>query len=495
MTTARALLLATVLAVTSGCPKSGTPDGKTAPGATPPGAAFPAAMPAVQPDYTWSPPQPEVVTTVGGAQLWHVHRPGLPLVSLRIMLPGGSALDPADRPGLTAFADDMVLRGAGELDAAAFSAALQAEAIDLSVSTDRDSTILSLDCTVDNLPTAMRLLHLAVTRPRFDSAETERAREQRIQSRRDALDDPRSVASTVGWQQFFGADSPYAHAPMGTADALAAMTPDALSASWHARAQPQQARWAVVGDLDADAARAIIAEHFDAWTGDGAANPVVPPPPGRTTPAAAGGRILVDNPGASQTVLRVWLPGWTASDPNRVAGDLGTVVLGGTFTSRLNALLREEKGYTYGARARLSTGRGYGTIAVSTNVVIDQTGPALSDLASELQRFAQGISANEAGKAEASRRTDAIEVTGSRAASADLLASLAAEGRNADGQLADLHMAARAEAEDVNRVIAHLTLDDSLVVVVGDLARIRADVESALPGDWIELDASGNPLP
>ena len=55
--------------------------------------------------------------------------------------------------------------------------------------------------------------------------------------------------------------------------------------------------------------------------------------------------------------------------------------------------------------------------------------------------------------------------------------------------------AARAEAEDVNRVIAHLTLDDSLVVVVGDLERIRADVESALPGTWTELDASGNPVP
>lgn len=495
MTITRTLLLTSVLAVSAGCPKQGMPNAETASDTAPAHATFPATMPAVQADYTWSPPPPEVLTTVGGAQLWHVHRHGLPLVSVRIMLPGGSALDPADQPGLTAFADDMVLRGAGDLDAAAFSAALQAEAIDLSVSTDRDSTILSLDCTVDNLPTAMRLLHLAVTRPRFDPAETERAREQRIQSRRDALDDPRSVAATVGWQHFFGADSPYAHHPMGTGDALATMTPDSLSANWRARAQPQQARWAVVGDLDADATRAIIAEYFGAWTGEATANPVVPPPPGRTTPAASGGRILIDNPGASQTVLRVWLPGWTASDPNRVAGDLGTVVLGGTFTSRLNALLREEKGYTYGARARLSTGRGYGTIAVSTNVVIDQTGPALSDLAAELQRFAQGISAEEAGKAEASRRTDAIEITGSRAATADLLAGLAADGRNADGQLADLHMAARAEAEGVNRVIAHLSLDDSLVVVVGDLERIRADVESALPGVWNELDASGNPVP
>ena len=450
-------------------------------------------MPEVTPDYTWSPPPPEVVTTVAGSQLWHVHRPGLPLVSVRIILPGGSSVDPESQPGLTAFSDDMLLRGAGDLDAAAFSAALQAEAIALSVVTGRDRTILSLDCTVETLPTAMSMLHRAVTAPRFDPDETERARVQRIQSRKDALDNPRSVASAVGWQEFFGADHPYAHPPMGTAESLITPSAKDLADSWRQRAHPAAARWVVVGDIKVEAARTLIADHFGDWTSKQTAPPSLPPPPGLTAPAARGGRVMVDNPGASQTVLRVWMPGWSASDPHRVAGDLGTVVLGGTFTSRLNALLREEKGYTYGARAGLTNGRGYGTITVSTNVVIDKTGPALRDLIAELNRFPEGITAAEAGKAEASRRTDAIEVSGSRSAGADLLAGLAGDGRNADGQLADIHMAARIEPADINRVLETLNIDDSLVVVVGDLARIRAEVEAALPGAWIELDASGKP--
>jgi predicted Zn-dependent peptidase len=381
------------------------------------------------------------------------------------------------------------------MDAAAFSAALQAEAIDMSVSTGRTNTTLSVDCTVDTLPSAMRLLQLALTEPRFDVDEVERARTQRIQARKDARDNPRAVASSVGWQQFYGPQSPYAHAPTGTAESLETILPDSLAQSWSVRAHPEQVRWILVGDLDTEASLAMIADHFADWTARGALRADLPPPPGITVPSARGARFMVDNPGASQTVLRVWMPGWTTEDPQRVAGDLGTVVLGGTFTSRLNSLLREEKGYTYGARASLVSGRGAGTVSVSTNVFIDQTGAALTDLAAELARFTEGITTAEAGKATASRRTDAIEVAASRAGSASLLASLAADGRNADGQLADLHMAARIEASDINGVLPRLQLDDSLVVVVGDLERIRGDVEAALPGDWVELDASGNPTP
>ncbi len=487
MSPVRRYLALAAVGLALGCPK---PDAVPAP----PPLPFPDQPPEVTPDYTWAPPAPEVATTVAGGRLWHVHRPGLPLVSVRLVLPGGSALDPTDQPGLTAFSNAMLLRGSGDDDAAAFSAKLQDHAIDLGVSTGRTATTFSIDCTADALPRALALLNQALQHARFDPDEVERARSQRIQSRKDALDEPRVVASEVGWMQYFGPDSPLAHPTDGTAEGLARMTPGELSASWASRSKPETARWIVVGDIDQAATLAALKEHFGDWSATGKPPLDHPPPPGQTVPANKGGRILVDNPGASQTVLRVWMPGWTPNDPERVAGDLGTVVLGGTFTSRLNALLREEKGYTYGARASVVTGRGYGAVSVSTNVVIDQTGPALQDLAGELVRITKGITEDEAAKAAASRRTDAIETSAGRAPTADYLAGIVADGRNADGMLADLHMTARIEAPDIDRVLPRLSLDDSLVVVVGDLGRIRAEVETALPGDWVELDTQGNPV-
>lgn len=484
----RSLVYAAVvpLLLATGCPKAPVPT-------TP----FPGAPPAVTPDSTWAPQAPEVLSTVAGAQLWHVHRPGLPLVSLRLVLPGGSSMDPTDQPGLTAFSDAMLLRGAGGLDAAAFSAALQRDAIDIGIDTHRTGTVVSVDCTADTLPRALELLDSALTEPRFDPDEVARARSQRVQSRRDALDDPRSVAAAVGWTLWFGPDSPLAHGPAGTVAGLEAVEAEDLSQSWSARERPAGARWIVVGDVEPDRIQSLLDRQFGDWAAERADTPApeVPPPPGRTAPHAKGGRVMVDNPGASQTVLRVWMPGWTPDDPQRVAADLGVVALGGTFTSRLNSLLREEKGYTYGARASLATGRGFGAVSVYTNVFIDTTGPALTDLTAELRRITEGVSADETAKARASRRTDAIELSAGRASTADHLTGLALDGRGADGLLADLHMSARVEAPDVARVLSRLSLDDALVVVVGDLSTIRAPVEAALDGPWTELDSHGQPLP
>lgn len=481
MTLYRKVVLASLLLM--GCPK--------APAV--PSVPFPATPPTVTPDDSWMPTPPTVHETVAGGSLWHAHRPGLPLVSLRLVLPGGSSLDPADRPGLTALSDAMLLRGAADRDSAAFSAALQTEAITLHVDTRRTATVVSLDCTTDALPTALDLLADALKSPRFDADEVGRAQQQRVQARKDAADDPRTVASEVGWRLWFGPDSPHAHPPDGSIAGLQAADAGALADSWARRAHPASARWIVVGDLESSQLIGMLEARLSDWTGsDGLAVPLeLPPPPGADGPHLAGGRVLVDNPGASQTVLRVMMPAWSPSDPMRVAGDLGVVALGGTFTSRLNSLLREEKGYTYGARAGLAVGPGYGVVVAYTNVFRDDTGPALTDLSAELVRIREGVTDAETGKARASRRTDAIETAASRSGTADLMVSLALSGRPPDGQVADLHLGARADAAAISSAVGRLELDKALVVVVGDLAEVEDAVTTALPGDWQRVDAQG----
>ena len=453
---------------------------------------FPSTPPTVTPDDSWMPTAPTVQQTIAGAPMWHAHRPGLPLVSLRLVVPGGSSLDPAEQPGLTALSDAMLLRGAAGRDSAAFSAALQADAISLGVDTYRTATVVSLDCTTQALPAALDLLADALTAPRFDADEVARAQQQWIQYRKDAADDPRIVASEVGWRLWFGPDSPHAHPPDGTVAGLQALDAPTLAASWSMRSRPGSTRWVAVGDIESGELTRLLEERLGGW-GSPASSPSLdlPPPPGTRGPHLSGGRVLVDNPGASQTVLRVMLPAWAPEDPMRVAGDLGVVALGGTFTSRLNALLREEKGYTYGARADLYTGRGYGVVVASTNVFGDVTGPALTDLSTELVRIRDGVSAQEAGKARASGRTDAIETAASRSGTADMLVGLALDGRPADGQVADLRLGARADASDISRALRRLQLDKALVVVVGDLEEVGEAVTSAMPGAWQQVDATG----
>ena len=263
MTLYRKVVLASLLLM--GCPK--------APAV--PSVPFPATPPTVTPDDSWMPTPPTVHETVAGGSLWHAHRPGLPLVSLRLVLPGGSSLDPADRPGLTALSDAMLLRGAADRDSAAFSAALQTEAITLHVDTRRTATVVSLDCTTDALPTALDLLADALKSPRFDADEVGRAQQQRVQARKDAADDPRTVASEVGWRLWFGPDSPHAHPPDGSIAGLQAADAGALADSWARRAHPASARWIVVGDLESSQLIGMLEARLSDWTGsDGLAVPL-----------------------------------------------------------------------------------------------------------------------------------------------------------------------------------------------------------------------------
>jgi predicted Zn-dependent peptidase len=105
-------------------------------------------------------------------------------------------------------------------------------------------------------------------------------------------------------------------------------------------------------------------------------------------PAAGGPRtLLVDKPGAAQTEMRAYQPG-----PRRVTPDYFPLVvlnqiLGGSFSSRLNTVLREQKGYTYGARSSFAFRREGGPFDAGAPVKTAVTGPALRDLREELQRI------------------------------------------------------------------------------------------------------------
>jgi zinc protease len=461
---------------------------KTPPPAAPVAPSDPLAdAPPIPRPGPWSPPTAATATLASGAELWHIEQRDLPLVELRLWLPGGSIIDPADHHGLTYLADQLVLFGAGDRDAEAFAATTEQLAIEMAVSTWEAGTVVSVSCHADRLDTALDLLADVVLRPRFDASEVERERDLQIAAVERALDDPRTVASWTSTRLWYGADHPSAHPADGDAAGLAGLDAKATKASWTARAKPQGARLVAVGAVEKDDLVARIDARFAGWTGAGPAARKFPRPAG----VEGGPRLVfVDAPGSSQSVLRVLLPGWTASDPALPAAELGGIVLGGTFTSRLNRLLREEKGYTYGARARVYGSRHDGMVVASTNVRGDVTGPALADLLGELERARAGVDAAERDKAFGAARTSAIETTGTRGGLAEALVGATSDGRGPDAIPAGLAAAEAADEAAVDAALATFDLSKALVVVVGDLAAVRDQVEEAVPGSWEVVEAA-----
>jgi len=116
------------------------------------------------------------------AQVWFAEDHTVPIVSFNISLPAGSAYDPAGKAGLASFTGAMIDEGAGGLDSKAFHEALANRAITFSARAERDYLVISISTLKENAPEAMRLLQLALTRPRFENDALARVRAQIIQS-------------------------------------------------------------------------------------------------------------------------------------------------------------------------------------------------------------------------------------------------------------------------------------------------------------------------
>ena len=442
------------------------------------------ARPTVGPAADFTPPQPQVFTLDNGATVWLLENPGLPLISLRMVVRGGRDMDPADQPGLTAFSNAMLTHGAGDLDASAFAAEVEQQALSLHASTGQATTWLSLEATSDTLDRGLELLSLAVTAPSFDAAEVDRVRDQRVGDIAQSLDTPATVASWVGDRLYFGEGHPLAHNTSGTAASLEALDAEQLKASWQQRMAPERATFVVSGDIDAESLKSALNAHFGDWAASALA-----PLPEHPAPSGAAGYYLVDNPGSSQSILRVTLPGWRSDDPAYVPAELGSIVLGGTFTSRLNRLLREEKGYTYGARAGLGDGPGYGRMITYSAVRGDVTGLALVDMMGELDRISTGIDAAELKKAQGAKRSDTVSVFETRAGMASAYADLAAMEQGPDTLAQELSASESASVESVNAALAGIDPSAAIVVVVGDLSVIQPQLAEVLPDvEWTVVD-------
>ena len=442
-----------------------------------------AERPEVGAPNAFVPPTAESFTLDSGASVHVVEQRGLPLVSVRLLVEGGKTADPADLPGLVHISDRALLRGTEAHDANAFAEALDQQAIWLSTSTYSSMSLVALDTHSARLDTALGLMAEAVLTPTFDADELGKLHGQ-IQAQIDEADArPTTMAYEVGERLYWGADHAMAHATTGTKESVAATTAQGCRDSWQQRFVPENATFVVTGDIDAETVRAALDTAFGSWSGAAGESRAM------AEAAPTPGYYLVDDPGSTQSTLRVVLPGWSGGEPDLVPARLGAIVLGGTFTSRLNRLLREEKGYTYGARASTSYGEDWGQLVAYSSVRSDVTGAALADLLGELDRITAGIDEAELEKAKGARRTSLTSSVETRSGTAGAFAWALADGydnRYLETELAALDATA---LEQVNATLASIDLDQAVVVVVGDLSTVTDQVKESVPSaEWTVVE-------
>jgi predicted Zn-dependent peptidase len=344
-------------------------------------------LPAVGPDPVFRFPEIRKQLLPNGLSVWTAEHRSVPVLTFVLLLAVGSATDPPERPGLASLTGDMLDEGAGARSALEVNDALARIGAQFDTEVGPDATILTLTTLARFRERALDLLADLVYRPGFAQSEFDRVRQLRANRLRQLRDLPPAVADRTFAALLYG-DHPYGHLAIGTEAALQQIQLEDVRRFHRAAYRPGAATLIAVGDASHDELAASAAAAFDAWNDQMATEPEIDaalararvPPPRHARRAA-----VVDRPGAAQSELRMGHVAAPRDTPDYHALVLLNMVLGGQFVSRINMNLREDKGYTYGARTSFDFRCGPGPFQLQVSVQTAVTAEAIREVCQELQ--------------------------------------------------------------------------------------------------------------
>lgn len=442
-----------------------------------------APQPAVATQPTLGPPPRLVMpavqraTLANGLKIEVVEMHEVPLVEASLLISGGARLD-GDRPGLATFVANMLDEGAGRRDALGLASEVAFLGATLNTGADWDVLGVNVGAPKRTFVAAMGLMADVVLRPTFSKADVARQRDLRLAGILQQRDQPNAVAALVFPKMVYPAGHPY-HAPIGGDSASTATLDSAMVREfWQRAADPRRATLVVTGDVTLAEMRTLAQRLFAGWTAP--ARPFAPPPAVAEPPKGPTHIVLVDKPNAAQSVVMIGAPGVPRTSPDYPAIRLMNTILGGSFSSRLMDILREQKGFTYGARSNFAWQPLPGPFVASAQVRSNVTDSSLAIFFSEFRRIRDSsVTDAELRRAQAYIALGSLgdfETTGDVAGQ---LAELASFGLPLTTIPKDLAAIQRLTAAGVQRAArAYIDPDHLTVVIVGDVDKIRPGIEA-----------------
>lgn len=430
----------------------------------------------------WAFPAPERGTLDNGLTVLRCHRPGQQVVAVEVLLDAPLEAEPAGLDGVATIMARAFSEGTDKHSAEEFAAELERCGATLDSHADHPGVRLSLEVPVSRLPKALGLLADALRAPAFDDSEVERLVRNRLDEIPHETANPARRAAKELSKELFPATSRMSRPRQGTEETVEGIDSAAVRAFYEKHVRPATATVVVVGDLTGVDLDALLGDTLGAWTGSSAEPRPVP----AVTADDTGRVVIVDRPGAVQTQLLIGRVGADRHDRVWPAQVLGTYCLGGTLTSRLDRVLREEKGYTYGVRAfgqvlrSAPDGSGAAMLAISGSVDTPNTGPALDDLWTVLRTLAaEGLRDDERDVAVQNLVGVAPLKYETAAAVASTLADQV-EQHLPDDYQATLYrqLAATGTVEATAAVVNAFPVDRLVTVLVGDAAQIEEPVRA-----------------
>jgi predicted Zn-dependent peptidase len=390
-----------------------------------------------------------------------------------MVLDAGASREPADLDGVATLTARALLEGTEAGGGTALTAALDRLGATLNTGADLTALRVALDVPVTRLTEALELMGTVLREPALADADVRRLGRERLEEIAQEDADPHSRARRELRHVMFPAESRTSRPTGGSPDTVSRITGSEVRAFYSAIV-PSEGTVVVAGDLDGVDVDGLLGSALGDFTADGAALPapdLAPPSPGPRI-------VIVHRPGAVQTQLSFGhgVPGRDHPDWAPLA--VTAHVLGGGLSSRLNTLLREEKGYTYGMRAGLLRMRHCGLFIAEGAVHTEATGPAVADALTCLRSMLEGITEQECASSVSALADRApADYETSRAVAAEL-ADAAASGLPIDHPRRHLEAIRATGPERAAQTYARNVDPERLTLVaVGDADQIRKPLE------------------
>ncbi|RXG15314.1 M16 family metallopeptidase [Leeuwenhoekiella aestuarii] len=312
----------------------------------------------------------------------------LPLVNFSLVIDGGHLLDDLSKNGVANLMSDIIMEGTATKTPLELEEAIDRLGASINMYTTDESLVLRGNTLARNFDATMALVQEILLEPRWDEKEFARIKTSTINGIKRSDANPNVIANRVYNKMLYGENHPLAQPTSGTVESVEAITIQDLKNYYNKYISPSVSRFHVVGDVSESQALAALDGLKENWEAKKVTIPEFPIKNDRDKASL----YFVDVPNAKQSVINIGYIAMPRTDKDFYPAEVMNYKLGGSFSGNVNLILREEKGYTYGARSGFSGTKIPGTFTASSSVRTNTTGESVSIFKDEIANYKAGIS-------------------------------------------------------------------------------------------------------
>ncbi|HLW33370.1 MAG TPA: pitrilysin family protein [Aequorivita sp.] len=330
-------------------------------------------------------------TLANGLKVSGIEQDEIPMVTFSLVIEGGHLFDDIEKNGVANLMSEILMEGTANKTPEELEEEIDLLGANIYMYTTNESIVIRGNTLTRNLEKTMDLITEILLEPRWDKEELTRLKTKTINDIERSEANPTAVSNKVFNKILYGEDHIFSYPISGTIESVNAITMEDLKEYYDKYFSPSISNFQIVGKMNKKMALKDLKALEERWLAKEVIIPEYPIANTRNTASL----YFVDIPEAKQSVINIGYISMPRTDDNYYPAEVMNYKLGGSFSGNVNLILREEKGYTYGARTGFSGGKVPGKFTASSSVRTNTTGESVQIFMDEITKYKDGISADD----------------------------------------------------------------------------------------------------